>query len=135
MAPQTHKLAAAQDKHFLMSIKKKPGQKPSAVKEEPTIISDTLYDCCLTFVYTVYIKKSCSCKQETTKACTNCAEDKKVCAPVSSELQKKVAALLSDHDNFLRLKNTTLQEELKASMAEQAADLSELLAKMAPLLN
>ncbi|KJF59917.1 uncharacterized protein CIMG_12568 [Coccidioides immitis RS] len=123
MAPQTCKLAAAQDKHSPMSIKKKPEQKPSAVKEEPTIMSDTL----------LHIKRSCSCKQGTIKACINCAEDKKACASVSSELQKKVAALLSDHDNFLRLKNTTLQEELKASMMEQATGLSELLAKMAPL--
>ncbi|KJF60561.1 uncharacterized protein CIMG_13051 [Coccidioides immitis RS] len=118
MALQMCKLAAAQDKHFLMFTKKKPGQKPLAVKEESTIMGDTLCGCCLTFVYTVHIKKPCFHKQGTTKACTNYAGDKKACAPVPSELQKEVAALLSDHDDFLRLKN--------------AAGLSELLAKMAP---
>ncbi|EAS27474.1 uncharacterized protein CIMG_13539 [Coccidioides immitis RS] len=114
MALQTHKLAAAQDEHSSMSTKKKSEQKLSTVKEEFTIMNNILCSHCLTFVYTVHIKKSCSCKQETTKACTNCAEDKKACTSVSSELQKKVAALLSDYDNFLRLKNTTLQEKLKA---------------------
>ncbi|EAS35458.3 uncharacterized protein CIMG_12834 [Coccidioides immitis RS] len=132
MAPQTRKLAAAQDEHSPMSTKKKPGRKPSAVKEEPAMMGDTLCGRCLTFVYTAHIEKPCSRKQGTAKACTNCAGDKKACAPVPSELQKEVAALLSDHDDFLRLKNATLREELKASMAEQAAGLSELLAKMAP---
>ncbi|KMU92135.1 hypothetical protein CIHG_09945 [Coccidioides immitis H538.4] len=108
MAPQTHKLAAAQNEHSPMFTKKKPGRKLSAVKEEPAMIGNTLCDCCLMFVYTVHIEKPCSCKQETVKACTNCAGDKKACASVPSELQKEVAALLSDHDNFLRLKNTML---------------------------
>ncbi|EAS27313.3 uncharacterized protein CIMG_13503 [Coccidioides immitis RS] len=108
MAPQIYKLAAAQDKHFLIFIKKKPGQKLSAVKEESAIIDDTLCGCCLTFMYMMYIKKSCSHKQETVKACINCAGDKKACASVSSELQKKVAALLSDYNDFLRLKNVML---------------------------
>ncbi|EFW13360.1 conserved hypothetical protein [Coccidioides posadasii str. Silveira] len=131
MALQMCKLAAAQNKHSPMFIKKKSGQKLSAVKKE-SAMSDTLCDYCLTFVYTVHINKPCSCKQGTAKACTNCAGDKKACTSVSSEMQKEVAALLSDHDNFLRLKNVTLQEELKTSMAEQATGLSKMLAKMAP---
>ncbi|KJF60774.1 uncharacterized protein CIMG_13210 [Coccidioides immitis RS] len=123
----------AQNKYFLMFTKKKSEQKLLTVKEEPTIIDNIFCGYCLTFVYTVHIKKSCSCKQEITKTCTNCAEDKKACTSVSSELQKKVTVLLSDYNNFLRLKNVILQEKLKASMVEQATSLNELLAKMALL--
>ncbi|EFW16566.1 conserved hypothetical protein [Coccidioides posadasii str. Silveira] len=120
------------DKHFLMFVKKKPEQKLSAVKKELTI-DNTLCGCYLMFVYTVYINKSYSHKQEIIKICTNYTEDKKACASVSLKMQKKVAALLSDYDDFLRLKNITLQEELKTSIAEQITNLSEMLAKMASL--
>ncbi|EFW15749.1 conserved hypothetical protein [Coccidioides posadasii str. Silveira] len=95
MAPRTQK-SAAQDEHSfsLVSEKKKPGRKPSALKEEPTM-GNTVCSCCLMFMYTAHIDKPCCCKQEIAKICTNYTEDKKASVleklvPIQAEQKKLV---------------------------------------------
>lgn len=104
--------------------RKKPGRKPKATIEPEQ--KQNLCVRCVSYVFTVgHLKEACD---RESKACSNCALNKRACIPVPSKFCTQVDELLSVNKDYSSISNVRMREAAAQEMFDLANALADNIA-------